>query len=255
MWKNAEEWAKRSPAKQVLREEIWTKLEESGIAVGPAHGNIPNFAGADTAAFHLCNTPEWQAAQAVKCNPDPPQIPFRLRTLYAGKTLYVPVPALTKNFPYLKLDPKALVEKGVSFELAATSEGYMIHGERIEFEDIPQLDFCVLGSVAVLPLGGRTGKGAGFADLEAGIFRELGIVNAETPTATLVHSSQVVGADRVPLESHDTPLTMFATEEGLTRCPKSPAPEKGIDWDRVREDQFRDIPFLAELRDRLSAKG
>lgn len=254
MLNNAETWAKRSPAKQELREEIWGLLEKSGVAVGPAFGNIPNFSGADMAAFHISLTPEWQAAQTVKCNPDPPQIPIRLRALYAGKVLYVPVPALTREFPYLRLDPAKLVEKGVSFELAATAEGYMMHGERIEFEDVPALDFCILGSVAVSREGGRTGKGAGFADLEAGIFRDLGTAHADTPFVTLVHSSQLVDADRVPMMAHDSPLTMIATEAELIRTPPATTVPSGVDWDMVQPDQFRDIPFLTKLRDRLLAK-
>jgi 5-formyltetrahydrofolate cyclo-ligase len=255
MWKNADEWAKRSPAKQALREEIWQMLEDSGIAVGPAFGNIPNFSGADMAAFHLARTPEFEAAKSVKCNPDPPEIPIRLRALYAGKTLYVPVPALTRDFPYLRLDPAKLDAAGTSYELAATSEGYMLHGERIEFEDVPPLDFVIVGSVAVTRAGGRTGKGAGFADLETGIFRELGTIGPDTPIATLVHSSQVVPDDRVPMDPHDSPLTMFATEAELVRVKASPRVPKGVDWDMVRPDQFRDIPFLARLRERLRAGG
>lgn len=255
MWKQADEWAARSPAKQALREEIWQILDQTGLAVGPAKSNIPNFAGADMAAFHVAQTPEWQAAKTVKCNPDPPQIPLRLRALYDGKTLFVPVPALTQDFPYLRLDPQDLDARGISFELAATSEGYMIHGTRIEFDDIPALDFCVVGSVAVSRQGGRTGKGAGFADLETGIFRELGIITPETPMATLVHSCQIVPADRVPLESHDSPLTMIGTEQDLIRCPKPTYIPAGVDWTRVREDQFRNIPFLAALRDRLQPAG
>ena len=39
---------------------------------------------------------------------------------------------------------------------------------------MPKLDFGVVGCVAVTRRGGRTGKGGGFADLELGIFRELG---------------------------------------------------------------------------------
>lgn len=254
MWENADTWAKRSPTKQVLREEIWTGLEQTGIAVGPAQGNIPNFSGADIAAWRIAQTPEWHAARTVKCNPDPPQIPLRLRALYAGKVLYVPVPALTKDFPYLRLDPEAIAAKGVSFELAATAEGYMMHGERLEFEDLPRLDFCVMGSVAVTRAGGRTGKGAGFADLETGIFRELGLIDADTPMATLVHSSQVVPDDRVPMQEHDSPLTMIATELELIRCPPATYTPKGVDWSMVQPDQFRDIPFLARLRDRLQAR-
>ena len=55
----------------------------------------------------------------------------------------------------------------------------MQHGEPIAFEDMPALDFCVVGCVAVTRRGGRTGKGAGFADLEQGIFRELGKVTRQ----------------------------------------------------------------------------
>ena len=40
------------------------------------------------------------------------------------------------------------------------------------------LDFVVVGCVAVTRAGGRTGKGGGFADLELGIFRELGKLGA-----------------------------------------------------------------------------
>jgi len=254
MWTNAEIWAKRSPAKQELREQIWGLLEETGVAIGPASGNIPNFSGADMAAFHLSRTPEWQAARTVKCNPDPPQIPIRLRALYAGKVLYVPVPALTRDFPYLRLDPDQLIEKGVSFELAATSEGYMMHGERIEFDEVPALDFCIVGSVAVSREGGRTGKGAGFADLETGIFRELGVVRLNTPIVTLVHSSQLVAPERVPMMAHDSPLSMIATDDELIRVPPSSTVPAGVDWDMVQPDQFRDIPFLAKLRDQLAGK-
>ena len=73
--------------------------------------------------------------------------------------LYAPVPYLTKDFPYLRIDPAKLKEKGVSFELAATSEGYMMHGERIGFEDVEPIGFAVVGSVAVSRQGGRSGRG------------------------------------------------------------------------------------------------
>ena len=113
---------------------------------------------------------------------------------------------------------------------------------------MPQLDFCVVGCVAVTRRGGRTGKGAGFADLEQGIFRELGLVGHSTPIATTVHSSQVVDDSEVVMESHDSALAFIATERELieTQTPfRQPA---GVAWDKVRPDQFADIPFLSELR-------
>src|ERR1700733_15967630 len=101
-------------------------------------------------------------------NPDP------LRALYDGKLWFSPIPYLSKGFPYLRIDPDKLAAKGVDFETAATARGFMEHGEPIGFEDMPKLDFCVVGCVAVTRSGGRTGKGAGFADLEQGCFANSG---------------------------------------------------------------------------------
>lgn len=246
-------WAGRNPGKDELRSEIWHSLETTGTAVGPAWSLIPNFVGADTAAWRLAQTDEWKRAKTVKTNPDAPQIPVRLRALYEGKTVYAPVPYLSRDFPYLRIDPKKMLEKGISFELAATSQGFVEHGDAIQFEDVEPLDFCVVGSVAVSREGGRTGKGAGFADLETAIFRDLGIVTETTPIATTVHSSQLVDAARVVIESHDSPLDFVATEAELIRTSHLGKRPGGVDWSRVRQDQFDSIPFLASLRDRLEA--
>ena len=72
----------------------------------------------------------------------------------------------------------------------------MEHGEPVGFEDMPKLDFCVVGCVAVTRRGGRTGKGAGFADLEQGVFRELGLVDAEHSDRD--HRSFLAGGRRRP---------------------------------------------------------
>lgn len=247
-------WAGRSPDKDVIRNEIWHSLEATGTAVGPAWSMIPNFVGADVAAWHLAQTDEWKRAKTIKTNPDAPQIPIRLRALYEGKLVFAPVPYLTQDFPYLRLDPKKLIEKGISFELAATSQGFVEHGDRIEFDQVSPLDFCVCGSVAVTRAGGRTGKGAGFADLETAIFRELGIVTAETPMATTVHSSQLVDDSRVPMQSHDSPLDFVATEKELIRTGNRAERPMGVDWDKVRQDQFETIPFLTRLRAEMQAR-
>ncbi len=197
---------------------------------------------------------EWRRARVIKCNPDPPQIPVRLRALYDGKLLFSPVPYLARGFPYLRIDPDKLAAKGVDFETAATSQGFVEHGEPVGFEEMPKLDFCVVGCVAVTRLGGRTGKGAGFADLEQGIFRELGLVSPSTPIATTVHSSQIVADSEVVMESHDSALHFIATELELiaTRTPY-PQPE-GAAWDKIRPDQFADIPFLNGLRRSIESR-
>jgi len=244
-------WAGRNPAKDVVRHEIWAALEQAGVNVGPAWSMITNFVGADVAAWQLGQTAAWKAARTVKTNPDHAQTPIRIRALYDGKTVYTPVPYLTKDFPYLKLDPEVLIAKDLAFETAATPQGFMEHGQRLEFEDVEPLDFCVVGSVAVSRAGGRTGKGAGFADLETAIFRELGLVTATTPMATSIHSLQLVDDAQVIIESHDSPLDFVATETELIVTGNTMARPMGVDWSKVRQDQFETIPFLGRLRDRM----
>lgn len=247
-------WAGRNPGKDIVRHDVWRDLEAAGVAVGPAWSMIPNFVGADVAAWRLAQLAAWKRARTVKTNPDHAQTPIRIRALYDGKTVYTPVPYLTREFPYLRLDPQALRERSISFELAATPQGFMEHGERVEFEDVEHLDFSVVGSVAVSRAGGRTGKGAGFADLETGIFRELGIITDKTPMATTVHSLQLVPPEAVVIEAHDSPLDYIATESELIETGNMMARPAGVTWEKVRPDQFETIPFLARLRDRMIAR-
>ncbi len=247
-------WAGRNPAKDVIRHDIWHQLEAEGVNVGPAWSMIPNFVGADMAAWRLARTEAWKAARNIKTNPDHAQTPIRIRALYDGKVVFTPVPYLTKDFPYLRLDPARLMAADVSFELAATPQGFLEYGERLEFEDVDPLDFCVVGSVAVSRAGGRTGKGAGFADLETAIFRELGLVTAQTPMATTIHSIQLVEDRHIVIEAHDSPLDFIATETELIITGNEMTRPMGVDWTKVRPDQFETIPFLGRLRDRMQAR-
>ena len=244
-------WAGRNAEKDVLRNDVWRGLESDGVNVGPVWSRIPNFAGADLAALNLSRVPAWKAARVVKTNPDPPQIPVRLRALHDGKIVYAPVPELTKGFPFVRLDPAELRAKGVEFETAATAQGFLAHGQPVQFEEMEFLDFVVVGCVAVTRAGGRTGKGGGFADLELGIFRELGKVDASTPITTTVHSTQVVEDDRLPMMPHDSALHYIATERELIDTHTTIGQRSGVDWDRVQPDQYEGIPFLKDLRKRL----
>jgi 5-formyltetrahydrofolate cyclo-ligase len=248
-------WVGRNADKDRLRNAVWGQLEEQRLNVGPVRSAIPNFAGADEAARLLSRMPQWEAARIVKCNPDPPQIPVRLRALYDGKLVYTPVPELAKDFPFLLLDPAVLRAKGVSFELAATSQGSMEHGKRVNFEEMEPMDIVVVGCVGVTRKGGRTGKGAGFADLELGIFREVGTVTERTPICTTVHSVQVVPDDAVVMMAHDSALDWIATETELIETRTPYRQPRGVAWDLVQQDQFETIPFLKRIRDTYAPRG
>ena len=73
--------------------------------IGPVWSRISNWVGAEVAAKRLSELDIWKRAKVVKCNPDPPQIPVRLRALYDGKLLYMPVPEFgTGELPWVLLD-------------------------------------------------------------------------------------------------------------------------------------------------------
>lgn len=245
-------WAGRNADKDRLRAEIWGNLEASGMNIGPVWSRISNWVGAEVAAKRLSDLDIWKRAKVVKCNPDPPQIPVRLRALYDGKLLYMPVPEFgSGELPWVLLDPKKLERDGVQFEMAATSQGAVSVGQKLGFEDMMPLDIAVCGCIAVTRSGGRTGKGGGFADLELGLFRDLGKITDATPIVTTVHSSMVVADDRLPIMPHDSLLNWIVTEkEAIETRPTGHQPG-GVVWDLVQPDQLQDIWFLKDLKAKI----
>ena len=247
-------WSGRNSDKDRLRAEIWGRLETSGLNIGPVWSRIPNWVGAEQAAKRLSELDIWKRAKVVKCNPDPPQIAVRLRALYDGKQLYMPVPEFgSGELPWVLLDPEKLARDGVQFEMAATSQGAVNVGEKLGFEDMQPLDLAVCGCVAVTKAGGRTGKGGGFADLELGLFRDLGKITADTPIVTTVHSSMVVEDARLPVLAHDSLLNWIVTETDVFQTNPQGSQPGGVVWDMVQPDQMADIWFLKALKEKILA--
>ena len=230
---------------------MWSSLERTSAGVGAARSRIPNFVRAHEAADRLGTLEIWKSASVVKSNPDPAQAHVRLRALQDGKTLYTPVPELTESFPFVLLDPADLQSRGISFENVMFSEGAVEIGVPVEFDEMKPFDIVVVGCVAVTRAGGRTGKGGGFADLELGIFRDMGLVQPDTAIVTTVHGSQVVGDERVAMVGHDTPLDWIITPDAVIETHTAYSRPGGVDWPSVQPDQLEGIPFLSDLRSRL----
>jgi 5-formyltetrahydrofolate cyclo-ligase len=159
------------------------------------------------------------------------------------------------NFPFVMLDPEELTKKGIPFEEVAPIEGALEHGRRVQFTEMLPMDVVVVGSVAASEGGGRTGKGGGFADLELGIFTELGIVPEHAQILTTISDIQVVENEMVPLQKHDYPLDWVFTPTRVIETKHSYSRPTGVHWDSVMPDQFEDIPFLKELRRDLEARA
>lgn len=245
-------WQGRNPEKDTLRSEVWTALETNQVNRGPVWSHIPDFVGAEAAAARLAELPFWKQAKVVKCNPDPPQIPVRLRALNDGKLLYTPIPELAQDYPFVLLDPEDLNRRGIPFETVAPIEGAVEHGIKVRFEEMKPLDIVVVGCVAVTRAGGRTGKGGGFADLELGIFREVGIVTPDTPIVTTVHPVQVVDDVRLVMQNHDTPLDWIITPDEVIETATVYSAPKGVDWNSIQPDQWANIPFLQQLKEQYA---
>uniref|UniRef100_A0ACD5GPR8 Uncharacterized protein n=1 Tax=Desertifilum tharense IPPAS B-1220 TaxID=1781255 RepID=A0ACD5GPR8_9CYAN len=126
-------WGGYHPQKDRLRGEIWQRLKQEGVAVGDPVDRIPNFVGAGEAAVRLASLDVWQQAKTVKCNPDSPQIPVRLRALQEGKRLYMAVPRLTDARCFVELTAEGLQEKQIPLEQVAIAHHALSYDSPGEF--------------------------------------------------------------------------------------------------------------------------
>lgn len=248
LFMNQTEWSDRHPQKEQLRAEIWALLKDQKATRRDPVGHIPNFVGAEQAAAQLATLPIWQQAKVIKCNPDSPQKFVRLRALQEGKRLYMAVPRLTNKRCFVELTAEALQQKGISLEAAATMANALIHGRLVSFEEMAAIDLVVVGCVAATRAGGRTGKGAGFADLELAMLQMFGLVDQHTPIVTTVHPLQLVDHSRLPMQPHDWALDWVITPAEITPT-NTPHPRpQGLDWDAIRPAQYQKIPILRKLQ-------
>jgi 5-formyltetrahydrofolate cyclo-ligase len=234
----------REREKEEVRDRVWSRLEESGEALFPgARGRIPNFRGAAAAADRLAATPEWRRARVIKCNPDAPQRPVRLRALREGKVVFMAVPRLAERKCFWKLDPKRLERSALP--AAATIRGAARLATPVGPRELTHVDLIVAGSVAVNRKGVRVGKGGGYSDLEFAIGREVGAIDETTAVATTVHRLQLL--DRaLPVTAHDFFVEVIATPDSILR-PRHRRQPRGVLPDHLTDGHRREIPALREL--------
>ena len=235
--------------KWAIREAVWTALEAARVVRGKSvHDKIPHFLGCEDAAALVSELPEWQAARAVKSNPDQAQRPLRQLALEQGKLLYMAVPRLKDERVFIELDP---ARPEVEPRKASTISGAFKVGRPVYVGEMQPVDLVLSGSVAVNRQGVRIGKGGGFADLEYGLAAAAGILTPDTPVITTVHPMQVLD-EELPWTQHDVPLDIVVTVDEVIRCTGDraslPRPS-GIYWDDLDERKIRSIPLLVKLRE------
>lgn len=232
-------------AKSDLRREVWSALKSAKAARFPgAEGRIPNFVGAEKAADRLRADTAWKQASTLKANPDSPQLPVRLRAVEDGKTVYVAVPRLASDQPFLELDPATLP---VPARLAVSISGSSKYGRAVDVDGMQPVDLVITGCVAVSGDGARLGKGGGFSDLEYAVAWEAGLIGPSTVVATTVHDVQVLDEGRIPVTGHDFRLDVIFTPTQVIRCGRRGRRRPAVHWAELTDEKIASIPLLGRL--------
>jgi len=231
----------RMRSKDDIRESVWQSLQKERAARFPgAAGRIPNFIGAESCAKQLAEIHYWKIARVLKINPDSPQRAIRQRALVDGKTIYMAVPRLRSEKPFIELDPQKLK---CSPYAASSIKGAGQYGRPVTLEELPQIELVVCGSVAVNRHGARAGKGGGYSDLEFALLTEEGKISAKAPIVTSVHSLQIID-EEIPMTKHDIPLSAIVTSSEVIEIePRYPRP-RGIYWNMLPQEKINTIPVL-----------
>jgi 5-formyltetrahydrofolate cyclo-ligase len=233
--------------KEELRERVWSLLEKNKVARFPgARGRIPNFVGAEACAGSLAAQAYWQRAAVLKVNPDSPQRAIRHKALSEGKIVYMPVPRLRDEEPFLELDPKKLK---CSPYVASSIKGAAQYGRLVTLDQVRPIDLIVCGSVAVNREGARVGKGGGYSDLEFALLTESKKLSARTPIVTSVHRLQIVD-EEIPMFAHDIPLNVIVTAEEIIDVNRPAAKPKGIYWNMLDAEKLESVPLLRQRLDK-----
>lgn len=233
-------------AKAALRAEVWSALEREGVARFPgAEGRIPNFSGAGEAAERLRRTEAWRGGSRLKANPDAPQWPVRQRALEDGKVVYMAVPRLADDRPFVLLDPARLADAP---RRASSIKGAARSGVPVAVDDLEPVDLVVTGCVAVGEDGVRLGKGGGFSDLEYAVAAAAGLVGEGTVVATTVHDLQVRPTGSVPHGGHDLGVDVVVTPTRTIEVTGGARRRPSLYWSLLTEEKVASIPLLRRLR-------
>jgi 5-formyltetrahydrofolate cyclo-ligase len=234
-------------SKELLRKEVWEILQQRKVARFPgAEGRIPNFIGAETCARLLAEMICWRKARALKVNPDSPQRAIRQRALEDGKTIYMAVPRLSSDKPFIELDPKKLQ---CSPYAASSIKGAAKYGRPIKLEQVKKIDLIICGSVAVNRHGARAGKGGGYSDLEFALLTEERKIARDTAIVTSVHPLQIV-KEPIPMTEHDIPLSAIVTPNEIIEIESVLPRPRGIYWPMLPREKIAAIPVLQQRRAR-----
>jgi 5-formyltetrahydrofolate cyclo-ligase len=237
--------------KNQLREQIWKKLRQVAYPDSRFHWDfrefVPDFQGSELCAEMIRDTEAYRNAEIIFVAPDNSLQSVRRAVLADRKTLLVASYAIRRGF--FILEPGD-VQRGKE-AWAASLDGLERFGSEIslsDIQDLGQVDMMITGISLVTEKGTRWGKGHGFFDLEWAMFREIGVVDQDTPIVAVGHDCQVIDSELEP-SPVDTVADWIVTPKGIRRVPRTYPKPEGIVWDFLTPELLTRIPPLQELMD------
>lgn len=231
------------------RLNVWERLVKYARPDSRFHWDfskfIPDFRGSEKCADRVRRLPVYRKARLLFITPDNCLERLREYCIRDRKPFLMTPYAIRRDFLYV--DP-ARVPRGME-ALASTLDGVERFAKPLSLRRVMRLgrvDLLVTGVSIVNTRGVRYGKGTGFFDIEWAIFRELGMVDDETPIVAVAHDCQVV-EEEFPYASHDTIVDYIVTPRRTIRVERAGKKPLGIDWRILPRDLFESIPPLQEL--------
>lgn len=235
--------------KDKIREKVWKELRKVAKPDSRFHWNfsefIPDFEGSGKCAMTIRDMELYKKSKNIMITPDNCLQKLREYCILDEKTYVMPTYGIVRGF--IKIS-RELVPEGCE-EYASTLDGADRFGIPVTLQDIKKLgkiDFLVTGASAVNLEGIRYGKGHGYFDLEWAMFREIGVVDEDTPIIAVVHDCQVID---IPIEvsPYDTIVDIIVTPTRVIKVEKKYGKPKGIIWEKVPRKMIDEIPPLREL--------
>jgi 5-formyltetrahydrofolate cyclo-ligase len=222
------------PSPQLIRERIWSRLEEVAKPDSRYHlffsEVIPDFQGSEIATDRVMALSALPSAKLAFITPDNCLVELRRRFIEAGTPFVMSTYGIYRGFLYMA---SGMVPKGAEL-YAAWLDGMEHFG-------------MVTGASAVSMEGVRFGKGHGFFDLEWGMFSDLKLVDESTPVVAVVHDVQVVEDKLQPSET-DIVVDYIATPSRMITVQRRTRRPQGVKWELLDAKQIAHTPPIRELQ-------
>lgn len=238
-----------APSKEFYRRQVLDKMRKEKSTISKSF-QIPIFVDIEKANELLAQTDEFKKAQNIKINFDRPQKGIFVEALKANKTLFLS--GDRKSITLLdKVDNSALNVENQEIDEKSISDIFRSKNHKIEvpLSDKIELDFVIIGSIAVGKDGRRIGNENGFNDLELGILTHIGAITDKTLIVTTVHDDQIVDDLRSDIfEKFDYPVDIIVTNTQVLRIEKRLQRPEGIYWELLNERRVNASPTLQHLK-------